>query len=101
MRKRIGYRNLIVSDDLEMGGVLSAAPIGEAAVEFVRAGGDLCLICHREDFIRPGVRSADQDSGTRFKVRAASGGGGAARAGVQEEVSKDAASRERSVGRNG
>jgi beta-N-acetylhexosaminidase len=51
LRKRIGYRNLIVSDDLEMGGVLSAAPIGEAAVEFVRAGGDLCLICHREDFI--------------------------------------------------
>jgi beta-N-acetylhexosaminidase len=49
LRKRIGYRNLIVSDDLEMGGVLSAAPIGRAAVEFVLAGGDLCLICHRED----------------------------------------------------
>jgi len=51
LRKRIGYRNLIVSDDLEMGGVLSASPVGEAAVEFVRAGGDLCLICHREDYI--------------------------------------------------
>ncbi|MCU1304399.1 MAG: Beta-N-acetylhexosaminidase [Candidatus Sulfotelmatobacter sp.] len=51
LRKRIGYRNLIVSDDLEMGGVLSAAPIGKAAVEFIRAGGDLCLICHREDRI--------------------------------------------------
>jgi len=51
LRKRIGFRNLIVSDDLEMGGVLSAAPIGEAAVEFVRAGGDLCLVCHREDYI--------------------------------------------------
>lgn len=51
LRKRIGYRNLIVSDDLEMGGVLSAAPIADAAVEFVRAGGDLCLICHREDRI--------------------------------------------------
>src|SRR6202162_1713372 len=51
LRKRIGYRNLIVSDDLEMGGVLSAAPIGEATVEHIRAGGDLCLICHREDYI--------------------------------------------------
>jgi beta-N-acetylhexosaminidase len=51
LRKRIGFRNLIVSDDLEMGGVLSAAPIGEAAVEFIRAGGDLCLVCHREDRI--------------------------------------------------
>jgi beta-N-acetylhexosaminidase len=51
LRKRIGYRNLVVSDDLEMGGVLSAAPVGEAAVEHIRAGGDLCLICHREDYI--------------------------------------------------
>lgn len=51
LRKRISYRNLVVSDDLEMGGVLSAAPVGEAAVEHIRAGGDLCLICHREDYI--------------------------------------------------
>ena len=51
LRKRIGYRNLIASDDLEMGGVLAAAPIGGAAVEFIRAGGDLCLVCHREDYI--------------------------------------------------
>ena len=46
LRKKIGYRGLIVSDDLEMGGVLKAAPVDEAAMGFVRAGGDLCLICH-------------------------------------------------------
>jgi len=51
LRKKIGYRGLVVSDDLEMGGVLKAAPIEQAAVEHVRAGGDLCLICHQEDFI--------------------------------------------------
>ena len=66
LRKRIGFRNLIVSDDLEMGGVLSAAPIGEVAVEFVRAGGDLCLICHREDYILQAhealVAEAERDS---------------------------------------
>src|ERR1700756_2230606 len=66
LRKRIGYRNLIVSDDLEMGGVLSAAPIGEAAVEFIRAGGDLCLICHREDYIVQAyealTKTAERDS---------------------------------------
>jgi beta-N-acetylhexosaminidase len=65
LRKRIGYRNLIVSDDLEMGGVLSAAPIGEAAVEHIRAGGDLCLICHREDYITQAydalVKAAERD----------------------------------------
>ncbi|MGA7926117.1 MAG: beta-N-acetylhexosaminidase [Candidatus Sulfotelmatobacter sp.] len=51
LRKRVGYRNLIVSDDLEMGGVLSAAPVKQAAVEHIRAGGDLCLICQGEDSI--------------------------------------------------
>jgi beta-N-acetylhexosaminidase len=51
LRRKIDYRNPVVSDDLEMGGVLSAAPVGEAAVEFVRAGGDLCLVCHREEYV--------------------------------------------------
>ncbi len=51
LRKRVGYKNLIVSDDLEMGGVLSAAPVGPAAADFIGAGGDLCLVCHREDYV--------------------------------------------------
>ncbi len=66
LRKRIGYRNLIVSDDLEMGAVLSAASVGQGAVEFVRAGGDLCLICHREDYIAQAseelVKTVERDS---------------------------------------
>jgi len=65
LRKRIGYRRLIVSDDLEMGGVLSAAPVGQAAVEFVHAGGDLCLVCHREDYVLQAyetlVQAAERD----------------------------------------
>jgi beta-N-acetylhexosaminidase len=51
LRKKIGYRGLIVSDDLEMGGVLAAAPIDEAATRFIAAGGDLCLICHQQELI--------------------------------------------------
>jgi beta-N-acetylhexosaminidase len=65
LRKRIGYRNLIVSDDLEMGGVLAAAPIGEAAVEHIRVGGDMCLVCHHEDHVVQGyeelVKTAEKD----------------------------------------
>jgi beta-N-acetylhexosaminidase len=72
LRKRIGYRNLIVSDDLEMGGVLSAAPVGKAAVEFIRAGGDLCLICHRQNYIEKAydelVRMAAQDANFAQRV---------------------------------
>jgi beta-N-acetylhexosaminidase len=51
LRKKIGYRGLICSDDLEMGGVLAAAPIEQAMVGHLRAGGDLGLICHQEDSI--------------------------------------------------
>lgn len=73
LKKRIGYRGLIVSDDLEMGGVLSAAPIGEAAVDFVKAGGDLCLVCHREDRVLEAyealTREAERDK--KFATRAA------------------------------
>jgi len=73
LRKKIGYRGLVVSDDMEMGGVLKAASIGEAAVEFVRAGGDLCLVCRREDFVLESyealVREAKRDR--RFAKRVA------------------------------
>jgi beta-N-acetylhexosaminidase len=51
LRKRLGYTGLIVSDDLEMGAILQAAPVEEAAIAHIRAGGDLCLICHTEDLI--------------------------------------------------
>ena len=66
LRKKIGYRGLVVSDDLEMGGVLKAAPIEQAAVEHIRAGGDLCLICHVEDQVMRAhdalVHEAERDS---------------------------------------
>ena len=66
LRKRIGYRGIVVSDDLEMGGVTRFMPIAEAAVATVRMGADLALICHHpepilqtyEALIREGERSA-------------------------------------------
>jgi beta-N-acetylhexosaminidase len=66
LRKKIGYRGLICSDDLEMGGVLAAAPIEEATVAHIRAGGDLALICHHEEFVLRAhealTREAERDS---------------------------------------
>lgn len=73
LRKRIRYRGLIVSDDLEMGGVRGEAPVEQAALEFIRAGGDLCLICHREEFVTQAyeglVKTAERDE--QFARRAA------------------------------
>ena len=71
LRRRIGYRGLIASDDLEMGGVLKAAAIDEAAMGFIRAGGDLCLICHEQENVERAfetlVRTAERDA--RFRRR--------------------------------
>ena len=66
LRKRIGYRGIILSDDLEMGGVVKFMPIEEAGIEAVRVGSDLVEICHHpepilrvyEALISEGERSA-------------------------------------------
>lgn len=49
LKKKIGYRGIILADDLEMGGVLAAASIQDAAVRTIRAGSDMMLICHKEE----------------------------------------------------
>ncbi|HVN92388.1 MAG TPA: beta-N-acetylhexosaminidase [Terracidiphilus sp.] len=49
LRKRIGYRDIVMSDDLEMGGVTNFMPVGEAGVEAVRVGSDMLLICHHAE----------------------------------------------------
>lgn len=76
LRKKIGYRGLICSDDLEMGGVLAAAPIEPAAIGHIRAGGDLGLICHQEDFILRAheamIREAERDRGFARRVQESS-----------------------------
>jgi beta-N-acetylhexosaminidase len=51
LRKRIGYRGIILSDDLEMGGILKFLPVDEAAIAAVRAGSDLLEICHSAELI--------------------------------------------------
>ncbi|HSE48579.1 MAG TPA: beta-N-acetylhexosaminidase [Terriglobales bacterium] len=66
LRKKLGYRGLVLSDDLEMGGVLAAAPIEEAAVETLRAGADVYLVCHNEAHVsgtfEAVVREAERDA---------------------------------------
>ncbi len=45
LTKRIGYRGLILSDDMEMGGILTQTSIEEAAVQAVAAGTHLIEVC--------------------------------------------------------
>ncbi len=49
LRRRLRYRGLVISDDMEMGGVLDHSSLEAAAVAAVAAGTDLLEICHRAD----------------------------------------------------
>jgi beta-N-acetylhexosaminidase len=51
LRNKIGYRGMILSDDLDMGGVLAAASIEEAATACIRAGADSFLVCQKEESV--------------------------------------------------
>ena len=89
LRKKIGYRGLICSDDLEMGGVWRLLRSNRLTIGHIRAGGDLGLICHQEDFILRAheamIREAERDGKFARRVRESA----AARAGVQAGVQRE------------
>lgn len=45
LRKRIGYKGLVISDDMEMGGILTQCGMEDAAVLAITAGTDMIEIC--------------------------------------------------------
>jgi beta-N-acetylhexosaminidase len=51
LRKRLQYRGIIFSDDMEMGGILKFMPMEEAVVAAIAAGMDLIEICHSPELI--------------------------------------------------
>jgi beta-N-acetylhexosaminidase len=73
LRRKIGYNGLVVSDDMEMGAVLDFAPIEQTVVQHIRAGGDMALICHKEEMVVRAyealIHEAERDR--KFRNRAA------------------------------
>jgi beta-N-acetylhexosaminidase len=69
LRKRIGYKGIILSDDLEMGGILKFMSIDEAAIAAIRAGSDLLEICHSPELILRSYESiiAEAERSAAFK----------------------------------
>jgi beta-N-acetylhexosaminidase len=49
LRERLGFTGLVMSDDLGAAAAAEAVPVGERAVRFVRAGGDLVLTVRPQD----------------------------------------------------
>jgi beta-N-acetylhexosaminidase len=46
LRRRLNFQGVIVTDDLEMGAIVRHFTVEQAAVDALRAGADLLLICH-------------------------------------------------------
>jgi len=51
LRQELGYRGIVFSDDLEMGGILKFLSIEDAAIEAFRAGMEMIEICHSPELI--------------------------------------------------
>ena len=70
LRERIGYRGLIFSDDMEMGGILKFLPMEDAAIEAIRAGMDTIEICHSPELILRAYEAliAEAERSTAFRT---------------------------------
>ena len=54
LRQELGYKHLVITDDLEMGAITRHYEIGDAAVRATLAGEDMLLICASPERIRRG-----------------------------------------------
>jgi beta-N-acetylhexosaminidase len=64
LRERLGFTGLVMSDDLGAAAAAESVPVGDRAVRFVRAGGDLVLTIRPQDAVpmTKGLLSAVQAS---------------------------------------
>lgn len=74
LRDELGYKHLVVTDDLEMGAISKYCDIEQATVRAFQAGQDMLLICSRPDVIRRGYKAlleaarTGEISGERIRV---------------------------------
>jgi beta-N-acetylhexosaminidase len=57
LREELGYKHLVVTDDLEMGAIARHCEIDAAVVRAFLAGEDMLLICAHGDVIRRGYQA--------------------------------------------
>jgi beta-N-acetylhexosaminidase len=75
LRRRLRFRGLVLSDDLEMAAVRSAWGVGRAAARFLAVGGDLALVCReagaRDEAVAAVGRALETGALTAEAARAA------------------------------
>ncbi len=74
LRKELGYKHLVVTDDLEMGAISRHCEIEDAVVRAFKAGEDMLLICASPDKMRRGyhalLAAAREDNIPHERIRA-------------------------------
>ncbi len=72
LRGKLGYRGVIVSDDLDMHAIAANMGVDHAAVQAVRAGCDVLLLCCNELYQQQAqealIKEAERDSDFRRRV---------------------------------
>jgi beta-N-acetylhexosaminidase len=72
LKRRIRFGGLVLSDDMEMGGILSQSSIDDAAVETVRAGTHMIEVCKDPALVLRAyealLREAERSAGFRRTV---------------------------------
>jgi beta-N-acetylhexosaminidase len=75
LRRELGFEGVLFSDDLEMAAVAARYPIDHSAVEAIRAGCDVLLVCKDEDLQDQAhealVREAERDASFRARCEEA------------------------------
>jgi beta-N-acetylhexosaminidase len=60
LRRRMGFRGIILADDLGMGAIAKRYGPGEAAIETLRAGTDIAMLCHDWQAVAPAIETVRQ-----------------------------------------
>jgi beta-N-acetylhexosaminidase len=60
LRRRLGFRGAICTDDLEMQAIAALHRPGDAAVAALAAGADMVLLCQRQDLVRDAVAEVER-----------------------------------------
>jgi beta-N-acetylhexosaminidase len=55
LRKQMGFDGVILADDLGMGAIVKRYGTGEAAVQTLRAGTDIAMLCHDWSAVAPAI----------------------------------------------
>jgi beta-N-acetylhexosaminidase len=89
LREQVGFRGMLVSDDLEMAAIAVRWPIADAAVQAVAAGCDALLVCWSEEEQERVVEALTREAerSPAFRVR------------CEEAVARVAAARRRATAR--